>query len=238
MKIITLLLALFFCTSALSESQCSQYDAPLLAAYHITVSVKGENVQQQILQLIRTKNKVVYHYPEQEMSEQWFLQKNNNMRLTRYFEEHQRGIEYQAADMPNLKQANDSWLQKYQLVSPAFMAQLNKTESPHQGCTFKDTFQSVTGHQPRINLAWNSYYQLPLTLVITQNQQTTTWRLFDLQSNEQQIVKMKDKYDHFKLTDYSDIGDNEADPFLAKMINQGFIEHSHSGFYSADGGTM
>jgi hypothetical protein len=28
--------------------------------------------------------------------------------------------------------------------------------------------------------------------------------------------------------DFADIGDNEADPFVAKMIRQGFVAHAHT----------
>ncbi len=35
------------------------------------------------------------------------------------------------------------------------------------------------------------------------------------------------------MTDGADIGDNEFDPFLLKMINQVHIEHSAAGFYDS-----
>jgi len=39
----------------------------------------------------------------------------------------------------------------------------------------------------------------------------------------------------YQTTDYADIGDNESDPFLLKMMNLGFIKHGASGFYDAQG---
>ncbi len=35
------------------------------------------------------------------------------------------------------------------------------------------------------------------------------------------------------MTDCADIGDNESDPFLLKMINQVDIEHGSAGFYDS-----
>ena len=43
---------------------------------------------------------------------------------------------------------------------------------------------------------------------------------------------------NYQTTDYAYIGDNENDPFLAKMINQGFVEHGASGFYDAQGNQL
>ena len=42
-------------------------------------------------------------------------------------------------------------------------------------------------------------------------------------------------WQQYELTDYADIGDNESDPFLAKMINLGFIQDTHPGFYNSQG---
>ena len=39
-------------------------------------------------------------------------------------------------------------------------------------------------------------------------------------------------------TDFADVGDNEAGPFLRKMIALGFVEHGASGFYQANGETL
>jgi len=234
MKILLLVFTLLFSANAFSTVQCNQYQQSLLATYKIS----SNNQKQQTLQILRSKNQVTYFYPQQAISEQWFLQKNNTMRLTRYFEQYQRGIEYQAADMPNLKQAKDSWLQKYQLLSPTFISELKKEKAEHKGCNLNESFHNKDQSKQQVSLKWDPYYQLPISLTITQNKNSTVWQLFDLQTNEQQISEKLESYDNFQLTDYADIGDNEADPFLAKMINQGFIEHSHSGFYSADGGAM
>jgi len=40
---------------------------------------------------------------------------------------------------------------------------------------------------------------------------------------------------NYQDIDFADVGDSESDPFIAKMINQGFIEHGSSGFYSSEG---
>ncbi|WP_352289120.1 hypothetical protein, partial [Psychrobacter sp. GW64-MNA-CIBAN-0177] len=67
------------------------------------------------------------------------------------------------------------------------------------------------------------------------SQVSTLLSLNNVSSNEQVIVAQFAKWDNFQTTDYADIGDNENDPFLAKMINLGFIEHSATGFYNQQG---
>ena len=39
----------------------------------------------------------------------------------------------------------------------------------------------------------------------------------------------------YQATDYADIGDDHTDPFLTKMVTQGFIEAGASGFYDQHG---
>ncbi len=37
------------------------------------------------------------------------------------------------------------------------------------------------------------------------------------------------------MTDYSDVGDNESDPFVRKMINMGFVSLGTLGVYNLNG---
>ena len=43
------------------------------------------------------------------------------------------------------------------------------------------------------------------------------------------------KRESYQSTDYADIGDDHTDPFLTKMVNQGFIEAGASGYYDQHG---
>ena len=63
----------------------------------------------------------------------------------------------------------------------------------------------------------------------------TLLSLNDVNSDTPAIKAQFAKWDNFQTTDYADIGDNESDPFLAKMINLGFIEHGATGFYNQQG---
>ena len=43
------------------------------------------------------------------------------------------------------------------------------------------------------------------------------------------------KRQNYQSTDYADIGDDHTDPFLTKMVTQGFIEAGASGYYDEHG---
>ncbi len=61
------------------------------------------------------------------------------------------------------------------------------------------------------------------------------WVLVSLESDEDKVGDRFAAWDSHDTTDFADIGDNESDPFLLKMINLGFISHGASGFYDASG---
>lgn len=70
---------------------------------------------------------------------------------------------------------------------------------------------------------------------ISKPQLTQTLTLDKVKFDKAAVMQQFANWDSFQTTDYADIGDNEGDPFLAKMINLGFIEHGASGFYDASG---
>ncbi|WP_157035401.1 hypothetical protein [Psychromonas ingrahamii] len=240
MKRLTVLFFILISFTTHSAELCKEEFQNIGAIYQITNSQSdGKNTaQQKTLQLWRSPKQVIYTYSAQAVSEQWRLLSNQRIQLTRYFDQFERGIEYQAADMPDFKQNANHWLSKYQMIAPSLLEQLQKVKSINTGCTENIVYQSKQTAQTQIRLNWNPHYQLPTKLTIRQGQQLTVWELTELITDPQKLQQNHDQREHYQLTDYADIGDNEADPFLAKMINQGFIEHSHSGFYNADGDHM
>lgn len=52
------------------------------------------------------------------------------------------------------------------------------------------------------------------------------WILERVIEDEAEVRKMFRQWDDYETTDYADIGDNESDPFLMRMINMGFL-HGH-----------
>ena len=49
-----------------------------------------------------------------------------------------------------------------------------------------------------------------------------TWRLNKINTELQHVANYVSLIESYQTTDYADIGDNESNKFLSKMINQGF----------------
>ncbi len=75
-------------------------------------------------------------------------------------------------------------------------------------------------------------------LTITQGDKKSHWKLQKIERNQDVINQFFAQRANYQSTDFADIGDNESDPFLIKMINLGFIDHSASGIYNANGESM
>jgi hypothetical protein len=67
---------------------------------------------------------------------------------------------------------------------------------------------------------------------------TREWQLKEMVTEDAAVKAAFELRDDYETTDYADIGDNESDPFLLKMINLGHISHGASGFYDEHGHQM
>lgn len=188
------------------------------------------------LTIWRQKDRVAHQYPEREITEIWSLQKNQRIKLLRQFDTHQRGIEYTSAE---IKSHRMNWSSKYQLIPGKFKNQLTKTHTEQKDCWTVEYYTnpptSDENTKQQITLAWIPELQLMQKLALISDQGTKIWTLKKVQQNAATIQQAFNRWDNYYLTDYADIGDNESDPFLMKMINLGFIEHGASGFYNEKG---
>ena len=182
------------------------------------------------LTLIRNKTQVAYVYPVSNVTDVWLKYPNNQVTLNRYFEEQKRVIEYQ----PNeLKRAVD-WQKKYQLITPTQIKELNLITKVGNGCYQQEEYH-LKKDNIVINLSWLPQLNLVERLQISQQGHTKTWQLHNVESSEDEVKQFFAKHYQYQSTDYADIGDNESDPFLVKMINLGFVDHSPQGFYNSQG---
>jgi hypothetical protein len=86
-----------------------------------------------------------------------------------------------------------------------------------------------------IVLKWLPELQLVSFFSSTRGDIKETWQLTSQQYDQPAIELFFTQLSQYQSTDYADIGDDHTDPFLAKMINLGFVEHGASGFYNTDG---
>ncbi|MBE0377507.1 hypothetical protein [Pseudoalteromonas prydzensis] len=225
-----LIASLLLISPLASASQCALESQYVQANYQVNSEQTTNNTlaQAQQFTLWRTPHQVAEQ--GSELVEVWQQLSNQQIRPIRYFQAHQRGIEYQPSEV----QGEQDWSTKYQLVSDDFIAKMTLKSEQGEGCEQLQNYQLVQG-DTKIELAWLVNKKLLSSMRISKPQLTQTLTLDKVKFDKAAVMQQFANWDSFQTTDYADIGDNEGDPFLAKMINLGFIEHGASGFYDAGG---
>ncbi len=228
MKKALLIIATLVSTSSFA-SQCDIDAKHLKADYKITNSHKAQQSSESLT--LWRNNQQVAHQSE-VITELWQHLANNQIRPIRYFNAQQRGIEYQPSEVRGVQ----NWSAKSQLVDNHLVEKMTLISTQGSGCDeVKNYTLSENGND--FNLAFFTHSKLVKTLSISnkKSQTTTLLSLNNVNTDKSLISAQFAQWDRFQTTDYADIGDNEGDPFLAKMINLGFIEYSATGFYNQQG---
>ena len=228
MKLALFLMATLASTSTLAQ-QCKIDSAHLKADYKITNTHKNEQSTQS-LTLWRNNSQVAHQ--REVITELWQHLANKQIRPIRYFNAQQRGIEYQPSEVRGVQ----NWSAKNQLVDNQLIEKMTLKKTQGTGCDEVKNYTYQEGENT-YTLAFYSQTQLVKSFSVnnTKNQTITLLSLNNVSYNKQQVTSQFAQWDRFQTTDYADIGDNENDPFLAKMINLGFIEHGATGFYNQQG---
>lgn len=214
-------------------AQCQDNNNEISARYQVNHSGKSWKNSSQYITLYRYHNDVAYQYEQKNITEYWHKQPNGLIALTRYFDKEKKGIEYQANELKN----SQSWQQINELISPVLRSKMQLISTRDNACQTEQKWQ-LQQNKTDIELTWLPQLKLVKTLAITSGDKTTLWQLQTLNTSGNKIAEKFSLWQQYKTTDYADVGDNEDDPFLAKMINLGFIEHGASGFYQSNGASI
>jgi len=227
---------LFLSTQA--NSACDQDKNILGASYRIESKdlATGKIVAQNKLNYWRLNKRVAYENLGSHITQVWSLVSNGQIKLDRYFDQPQRGIEYQPAELNNGK-GDNNWDAKYQIIGNEAIKKMTLLSTDTQNCDVIQTYSLQEAGQ-KTQLTWLDSTKLPKKLSYIKNGHEITWQLQKLILDKEQVKENFTRRDNFQSTDYADIGDNESDPFLLKMINLGFIDHSEAGVYSSNGQPM
>lgn len=235
----TLLFVVFsFQTNA--EQACKTTKDLLGAHYRFVNSqVNGQENSQatpmnsaKLSSLWRTQQKVLTINGDQSIT--WFKLSNGLVKKTAHFDNFKRSIEYPAKPMND-----DRWQQIRQFIPNSQKQSLSLVSIKKEGCHQHELYQwhnEETKLQGK--LVWNADLNLVVLLSMIQGDQQNHWQLENIEYDEAIIARAFNQRDNYQATDFADIGDNESDPFLIKMINLGFIEHGASGIYNANGENM
>ncbi|WP_076407920.1 hypothetical protein [Shewanella sp. UCD-KL12] len=208
------------------ESACNHVQPDQLNAVYEVSQTNGPQQAKHQLQLIRYQDSVVYKSSPQSF-EAW----NRNGEYVRYFPMDKRSVSYRPGDLLSLN-INYDLEQIFHLVSPHVQSKLNQTGSVQHKCMTLQTFSGDEKRQ-KIDLEWATSLNLPFKLTIGENEHKLTYQLIEI--SPVSSADFTNLISGYQDIDFADVGDSESDPFIAKMITQGFIQHGSSGFYTSDG---
>ena len=218
--------------SQVAIADCS--DNVLGASYKITTSdISGKHKKVSHLTLWRNGEQVAHEYKETAVTEVWERLNNGQLRLVRDFDRFKQGIEYEPNEI-KIKHNNNNWHLKKQLISQSFIDNMTLLSTTGNDCTTQKKYVKKTSKY-KINLQWLVNQKLIYKLTIESAKEKVSWELLTVENNANKVKNLFKRHSDYKTTDYADIGDNESDPFLMKMINIGFVSHSSSGMYNQNG---
>jgi len=233
-----LLLSLsFIIFSHTALAACKINNAVIGAKYKITTQhIKTDKNNTRYLLLWRNNKQVAQQLSDTAITEVWEQTNNGQLRLVRYFDKHYRGIEYEPNEI-NVGKRNKDWDVKSQLIADKLIKSMHKKSINGRGCE-KTTHYILKSNHKKISLSWLSQQRLIKTYSETTVSDKIKWELIKVITDKKQINDVFTIRSDYQTTDYADIGDNESDPFLMKMINLGFVKHGASGFYDTNGNKL
>lgn len=229
------LLAAVLLPSMSFANSCDIDTDTLAATYRITTTRSADDAStRRMLTLWRLPDRIAHAHPDDGYADLWNRVPNNRYHLIRQFEEARRGIEYEPNAVPT---GAAHWTSLRELITPTHRERLKRTGVSGDGCDRVETYRGEV-EDTRQTLEWLPAYALPRSLVSSTDAATIAIELVAVRADPEHVRSQFDRWSTFQTTDYADIGDNESDPFLRKMIRLGFIQHGSSGFYDASGQAM
>lgn len=223
----------------LSLASCQQVSAQQLQARYLLTTTQIAETSKHKQQNVRSYNefdlirkgehKVAYHYPDLGLSDIWTQQNEQQVSLLKAFHQHKKAIDYDAIEVSDL--IAQRWHKLYNLVSPQLLKQLTPGNLQGEGCLQTRRYSGMLNGE-FIQINWLTQLQLPQSIDWTSKEQFRQYKLKGIEANS--ALYFHD-IENYQSTDFADIGDNEADEFLQKMINMGFVHHSHESVYDAQG---
>lgn len=189
---------------------------PVKATYSVTQYQQDKVVGSYPLVIYRNHDHIIYDYPQGKVADMWYLEPNDQLSLSRYFAQEKRAIDYDSSDLKNIGNS-ERWDKLYQLIDISHNQPLSHTD---QGCMSVDEYKD--DHK---TVHFLTTYKLPKSITFSHNDSKRVYTLDDIQTSDEITAKIQ-QFNDYEAMDYADIGDNEADPFINKMITMGFIEHT------------
>lgn len=219
MKSTLLLLITLSTTNAIADS-CPE-------SFSIDYKVTNGQIEKQ-MRYFREGPLVAYESDKSAVADIWFLTKHNKLKLTRVFEQHQQGLEYE----PMNQSQRFNWLKLSTRVDPKLLENKTPIRQYGKGCETVNVYKIEQHNGQEMTIGWLTELNM---MAFIESGDHSNWQATNINLDQNAIQQTFKNWQNYRMTDYVDIGDNESDPFLAKMINQGFVAHGASGMYRASG---
>ncbi|RJG17922.1 hypothetical protein D4A39_05365 [Alcanivorax profundi] len=218
----TIGIALLLVLSPLAQAQCLQPAAG--SVIHARYDVYN-GTQRYSVDFYRGDDRVAWQ--RGDVISAW-SQQDDQVSLLRVFPQYQRTIWYPAGDLRALGKSSE-WgaVTGWPVPQENGYQRVSDQVAVVQGCEAGE-FENAEGAR----VLWLETAGLPARIA----ENDTVWQLVSLEQVAESDTFAR--WSAWQSTDFADVGDNEADPFLRRMIALGFVEHGASGFYQADGTPM
>lgn len=222
-----------------NAEECTLDKNSLGADYLITkTALTTSKVNQSQFTLWRLNNYVAHENKASKITDIWDKGPTGKLKPSRYFDEYNRGIEYQPEDI-NQGKGDSNWEIKKQLVDTTLFENLQLVKETGKGCSLEQHYTKKDAQkQQRTTLIWLPKLALVKRYEEANSETVIRWNLEKVTHDSADVNAAFEKRQQYATTDFIDIGDNESDPFLLKMINLGFVEHNETGFYDTQGNSL
>ena len=209
-------------------------DQPASAAWGLSYQIDNNGQPSGTLEILRHGSDTALYNPDRQIGEWWLLADAKRPRFHRLFGEQQRRIDYTTGDLRALGvNVNFDSIERFAMAP--LLGRL-KAGEPLANCPAARHYSGeINGRHYQIH--WHPEFKLPLLLEIGKGEQRRRWQATAM-LDAATVDGRFGQWQQFRPTDFADIGDMETDPFLAKLITQGFVEHAHPTAYHSDGSVI
>ncbi|MBQ1782376.1 MAG: hypothetical protein II007_01840 [Gammaproteobacteria bacterium] len=206
-------------------------DQPATGSWGLSYQLDNNGQRSGTLEILRHGSDTALYNPDRQIGEWWVLADSKRPRFHRLFGEQQRRIDYTTGDLRALGvNVNIDSIESFAMAP--LLSHLKAGDAVADCPAARHYSGEINGSHYEVN--WHSALKLPLLLETRKAGQVRRWQANAL-INEPTVNQRFGQWLDFQPTDFADIGDMETDPFLAKLITQGFIEHAHPTAYNSDG---
>lgn len=210
---------------ALAQSADEGSPPAIAAQFELTIApAAGGPARRQTWLLWREPDRVETRAPNGD-GEIWRRDPRGDIHYQRVFHEEKRTIDYVPADLRVLNAIPD-WTRLAHMIDPAMLGgelkRIDKTTALGRAAVrYKGRVRGIQ-HE----VLWLTQVQLPARLHTKYRDRTVTVQLKEIYSIDRSPWPRANTNDYV-ATDYTDIGDNEADPFLRRLMNEAGPAHAH-----------